>query len=86
MVTKQTSKSLCKKLSALRAILSDDEQALLDLLLLTQTNYTYQTSDKDEGESNQLRAVSPQRVGIDPRKNGRICVQFDEDREVYFVE
>lgn len=86
MATKQTSKSLCKKLSALRATLSDEEQALLDMLLQTQAGLASRDAGKGGREAGESDPASSQQTGKFQQTNGRIRVRFDMDREIYFVE
>lgn len=83
MTTKRTSKTLFKKLSALRACLSDDERALLDKLLLTQLN----TTDKggyDNGNGGSV--VTKPDAGHRTNINEQISISFDKDREIYIVD
>lgn len=75
MASKQISKVLLKKLSALRATLSDEEQLLLDNLLLV------------HGETPNGESSTPEPVVIKRgRDNARIRIKFDQECEAYMLE
>lgn len=82
MTTKRTSKTLFKKLSALRACLSDDERALLDELLLTQKNNAEMGAINGRSASDATKPDARQQA----QKNQSISIRFDKDREIYIVD
>lgn len=88
----QVTKTLFKKLSALRATLSDEEQYLLDSLLVGSyrlpKNYLNGSKTTDDSSS---KAESPNiRLGIPPPDNTKarppLRITFDQELEHYIIE
>lgn len=86
MATKQISKTLFKKLSALRATLSDEEQALMDNLLLSKAG-TYNPVNGHEGDDTEdAKFGSHQQISQPKTKNSGLHIRFDHVKEIYIVE
>lgn len=83
MTSKRTTRTLFKKLSALRACLSDNERALLDKLVLTQINTTELVGNSN-GESESDITIPDAAHQAD--NNEIINIRFDKDQEIYIVD
>lgn len=88
MARKQISITLFKKLSALRATLSDEEQALLDNLLLSE-DYVSTSAQPDKRADNSGNGVymeTPSHSSPNRRKSPPLRVKFDQAQEAYIIE
>lgn len=84
MVTQNNSRALLKKLSALRAILSDSERNLLDTLLLSSCERTYYLSG---GADDSTTATDgPGDPSLEGNEKPNVRIRFDREREVYVME
>lgn len=86
VATKQISKILFKKLSALRATLSDDERALLDTILLSQANTKNMANNHEEGVTEETEFDSYRQTGKPDKNKSTFHVRFDHEQEIYIVE
>lgn len=86
MATKQISKALFKKLSALRATLSDDERALLDTILLSQSSKNNFANNHHEDTTEVAQFDSHCQTGKPDKNKNTIHVRFDREQEIYVVE
>lgn len=82
MSSKLTCQRLLKKLSALRATLSDEEQELLDSLLLNEERLGDGSDMSSLDEADQNSWEKPTRK----RKVKRYSFKFDPQREAYILQ
>jgi len=81
VVAQNNSRTLLKKLSALRAILSDDDRILLDTLL--------QSSNENASFSPNGLVTNHDNSGLpsaDRKEEANIHIRFDEEKEMYVWE
>ncbi|MCL4805694.1 MAG: hypothetical protein KJ046_15435 [Anaerolineae bacterium] len=77
MGEKSVYKSLFKKLSALRATLTDEEQMLLDRMVTGEHEGSAQGTEQNEITSHSITTTTCGTV---------ICVSYDPEKEIYLVD
>lgn len=88
MVTQTNSRALLKKLSALRAILSDAERDLLDTLLLNSCeNAFFFSEDAGTHDDDNIATGGRAEAPSSERKEWlHTHIKFDKEREMYVIE
>ncbi len=88
MVTRNNSRALLKKLSALRAILSDAEQNLLDTLLLSSCdNTSFSSAGEATGHDDPMAAADRTgELSSDGKGRPTIRIGFDKEKDMYVID